>query len=64
MTHVILEFRAGGGLLPPQRRPLHQLVKPVAIEGFQTLWAQYDHVLPDAYGSTNDLDNLVVSCAA
>jgi hypothetical protein len=32
--------------------------------GFQALWAQYDHVLPDAYGSTNDLDNQVVSCAA
>lgn len=32
--------------------------------GFQTLWAQYDHVLPHAYGGTNDLDNLVVSCAA
>ena len=32
--------------------------------GFQALWAQYDHVLPHAYGGTNDLDNLVVSCAA
>lgn len=32
--------------------------------GFQTLWAQYDHVVPHAYGGTNDLDNLVVSCAA
>lgn len=32
--------------------------------GFQTLWAQYDHVLPHAYGGTNDLENLVVSCAA
>lgn len=32
--------------------------------GFQTLWAQYDHVLPHVYGGTNDLDNLVVSCAA
>lgn len=32
--------------------------------GFQTLWAQYDHVLPHAHGGTNDLDNLVVSCAA
>lgn len=27
-------------------------------------WAQYDHVLPHAYGGTNDLDNLAVSCAA
>lgn len=32
--------------------------------GFQTLWAQYDHVVPHAYGGTDDLDNLVVSCAA
>lgn len=32
--------------------------------GFQTIWAQYDHVVPHAYGGTNDLDNLVVSCAA
>lgn len=32
--------------------------------GFQTLWAQYDHVVPHSYGGTNDLDNLVVSCAA
>lgn len=32
--------------------------------GFQTLWAQYDHVLPHSCGGTNELDNLVVSCAA
>jgi len=32
--------------------------------GFQTLWAQYDHVLPHSCGGTNDLSNLVVSCAA
>lgn len=32
--------------------------------GFQTLWAQYDHVVPHSYGGTNDLENLVVSCAA
>ena len=31
---------------------------------FQTLWAQYDHVVPHACGGTNDLDNLVVTCAA
>lgn len=34
MTLVILELRAGGGLLPSRRRPLHQLVKPVAIEDY------------------------------
>ncbi len=32
--------------------------------GFQTLWAQYDHVLPHSCGGTNELSNLVVSCAA
>lgn len=32
--------------------------------GFQTLWAQYDHVVPHSCGGTNDLDNLVVTCAA
>ncbi|MBO9715346.1 MAG: HNH endonuclease [Pseudoxanthomonas sp.] len=32
--------------------------------GFQVLWAQYDHVVPHSYGGTNDLENLVVSCAA
>jgi len=32
--------------------------------GFQALWAQYDHVVPHSYGGTNDIGNLVVSCAA
>ncbi len=32
--------------------------------GFQALWAQYDHVVPHSCGGTNDLDNLVVCCAA
>lgn len=32
--------------------------------GFQTLWAQYDHVVPHSCGGTNDLENLVVTCAA
>jgi len=31
--------------------------------GFQALWSQYDHVVPHACGGTNDLDNLVVTCA-
>lgn len=30
---------------------------------FQTLWAQYDHVLPHSRGGTNDLGNLIVVCA-
>ena len=32
--------------------------------GFQAMWAQYDHVIPHSHGGTNELDNLVVSCAA
>jgi HNH endonuclease len=32
--------------------------------GFQALWAQYDHVVPHSCGGTNDLENLVVTCAA
>ena len=31
--------------------------------GFQALWAQYDHVVPHSFGGTNELDNLVVTCA-
>ncbi len=30
---------------------------------FQAMWAQYDHLLPHAKGGTNDLTNLVVTCA-
>jgi hypothetical protein len=30
---------------------------------FQAMWAQYDHVLPNSAGGTNDMDNLVVTCA-
>lgn len=32
--------------------------------GFQALWAQYDHVIPHSCGGTNELSNLVVTCAA
>lgn len=31
---------------------------------FQAMWAQYDHVTPHSHGGKNDLDNLVVACAA
>ena len=31
---------------------------------FQAMWAQYDHVVPHSCGGTNDLENLVVTCAA
>jgi hypothetical protein len=30
---------------------------------FQTMWAQYDHLVPHAKGGTNDLDNMVLTCA-
>lgn len=31
--------------------------------GLQALWLQYDHVVPHARGGTNDLENVVVTCA-
>ncbi len=31
--------------------------------GLQALWLQYDHVVPHASGGTNDLSNLVITCA-
>lgn len=31
---------------------------------FQAMWAQYDHVLPYSHGGKNNLENLVVTCAA
>ncbi len=30
---------------------------------FQAMWAQYDHILPHARGGTNDLNNIIVTCA-
>lgn len=31
---------------------------------FQCMWLQYDHVVPHASGGTNDLENIVITCAA
>ncbi len=31
--------------------------------GFQAMWLQYDHVLPHARGGTNEIDNVIVTCA-
>jgi 5-methylcytosine-specific restriction endonuclease McrA len=30
--------------------------------GFQTLWLQYDHIIPHSRGGTTDLDNMVITC--
>ena len=30
---------------------------------FQAMWAQYDHVIPHARGGTNELENMLVTCA-
>lgn len=30
---------------------------------FQCMWAQYDHILPHSKGGTNELENLVITCA-
>ena len=30
---------------------------------FQAMWLQYDHILPHARGGTNDLENIVITCA-
>ncbi|NMV39657.1 HNH endonuclease [Ralstonia insidiosa] len=30
---------------------------------FQAMWAQYDHVVAHARGGTNDLDNMIITCA-
>ena len=31
---------------------------------FETLWLQYDHIVPHSRGGNNDLSNLVITCAA
>lgn len=31
---------------------------------FQCMWLQYDHVEPHSSGGTNELDNLIITCAA
>ncbi len=31
---------------------------------FMVMWAQYDHVVPHAYGGKNELSNIVLACAA
>lgn len=30
---------------------------------FLTMWAQYDHLLPHSRGGTNDIHNMVITCA-
>ena len=31
--------------------------------GFQAMWLQYDHLLPHARGGSNELSNMIVTCA-
>lgn len=31
--------------------------------GFQAMWVQYDHVLPHCRGGSNELENMVITCA-
>jgi 5-methylcytosine-specific restriction endonuclease McrA len=55
------------------RRRLHALY-PEALpwaagninqhSAFQVLWLQYDHLVPHARGGSNDLDNMLIACAA
>lgn len=54
------------------RDELRRLYSEVAIWGrtnaeqhaaFQVLWVQYDHLVPHAWGGTNQPDNVVVTCA-
>ena len=30
---------------------------------FQAMWVQYDHILPHARGGTNELENMLITCA-
>lgn len=34
-----------------------------AHAAFQAMWTQYDHLLPHAKGGSNDLENMVITCA-
>ena len=54
------------------RKLIHQAYPQAVIWGskeiqqhaaFQAMWAQYDHIVPHAHGGTNDLQNLVLTCA-
>ena len=54
------------------RKRIHQAYPQAVIWGakevqqhaaFQAMWAQYDHVVPHARGGSNDLGNVVLTCA-
>ncbi|MBK9447313.1 MAG: HNH endonuclease [Betaproteobacteria bacterium] len=55
-------------------RKIIQKIYPSAVQwgstnasqhaAFQCMWAQYDHVVPHSHGGTNELTNLVTTCAA
>lgn len=63
--------------IPVIRREVRELIRkiyPDALQwgsqninqhaAFQAMWVQYDHILPHARGGNNDLDNMVITCAA
>ncbi len=63
--------------MPVIRREVREFIKKIYPEAlpwgkqnieqhaaFQAMWVQYDHILPHARGGNNDLDNMVITCAA
>lgn len=57
---------------PDIRKAMHKLYPDSARWGpknadqhaaFQAMWLQFDHVLPHSRGGTNDLENIVITCA-
>lgn len=63
--------------MPVIRREVREVIKkiyPGALQwgklnidqhaAFQAMWVQYDHILPHARGGNNDLDNMLITCAA
>ncbi len=63
--------------IPVIRREVREIIKnvyPGALQwgkqninqhaAFQAMWVQYDHILPHARGGNNDLDNMLITCAA
>ena len=64
----------GMPVIRPEVRKMICAAYPVAVAwgntnetqhaAFQAMWAQYDHILPHARGGNNELENIVLACAA